>query len=104
VADVAGGEYAGHAGFQRERRAGQGPRGCGVAVLGRSLPVRTNPCSSPRIWGGSEPVCGTAPISITRAPAGMVRVLPVLVSTRVRSPACRCLRPRRSGWRCGRRC
>lgn len=34
------------------------------------------------MWGGSQSVCGTAPIRIINADAGTVWVLPVLVSVR----------------------
>jgi hypothetical protein len=56
----------------------------GLPSWGRPLPVRMNPCSSRLIWGGSQPVCGTAPMITISAEAGTVWVLPVLVSFRVR--------------------
>ena len=47
--------------------------------------MTTNPCSSRPIWGGSQSVCGTAPISTTRAEAGTVSASPVLASFKTRA-------------------
>jgi len=47
--------------------------------------VTTNPRSSRPIWGGSQSVCGMAPISTTSAEAGTVSVSPVLVSFKIKA-------------------
>jgi tetratricopeptide (TPR) repeat protein len=103
---VAGGEHSRQAGFQRKRYRPTRP---GRPPLGRSRPVRMNPCRSRLTAAGSQPVCGAAPIMTNSAAAGTVSWRPVrrsrgTSSVSLRSPRAAATSQRNIGFRPGEAC